>query len=254
MRDTATAELFAADISTHGIRVTLDAGLHRHIQCSAQPHTLNQSFQVTTFPMHLCITGDMGSFTFSRQRDMLAFFRSDSPHRVDYNYLAEKCVAQDTSTAVWEYDQAACLDDLTRMVSDFIECYELGPEAATALRDECEEMVLAHVDESEEIVRAAADAFEFFMPGPEDAHGYRARRGVAVFTDLFEHNWRRPSFHFSWCCRAILWAVYQYDAWGEHVIPTPDVPPFRVEVRQPSTTTTDTSALIWCDPNTGPNQ
>ena len=31
------------------------------------------------------------------------------------------------------------------------------------------------------------------------------------FVDLFEHNFKRYTFHFIWCCYALAWGVKKYD-------------------------------------------
>lgn len=92
------AERFARDIGgwtsddgkrtirAHEMTVLHDDGLYRHIRfCS--PDCNFYWFDLITWPGHLTVNGDCGTFTFSRVEDMFGFFRG---HRINPQYWAEK--------------------------------------------------------------------------------------------------------------------------------------------------------------------
>jgi len=84
-------ERIKKDLARHTIQTTLKRGLYRHYICKT-PHTNVLWFEVITWPGGLAINGDMGTYTFSRTADMIAFMRSAS---MSFAYAAEKCRAAD---------------------------------------------------------------------------------------------------------------------------------------------------------------
>lgn len=67
---------FLRDVAQHEMTILHDAGEFRHIQFK-KPGSSSFSFTITTFPGYLVMTGDIGSWVFTRLRDMFEFFRSD---------------------------------------------------------------------------------------------------------------------------------------------------------------------------------
>ena len=53
-----TLEQFLDDVKHHEIKVHQNNGVYRHLTF-ANPNDCNQHFNITTFPNHLVITGDM---------------------------------------------------------------------------------------------------------------------------------------------------------------------------------------------------
>ncbi len=72
--------------------IHLDQGIHRHLEFSHNGSSIFQ-FHITTWPKYLAISGDMGSFVFTRTEDMFQFFRHD---KINPSYWAEKCEAGKT--------------------------------------------------------------------------------------------------------------------------------------------------------------
>lgn len=87
-----TREQFLSDVKDHCITILKDDGIYRHINY-AKPGTINISFQVTTWPGYLCISGDMGCYTFSRTQDMFNFFGGGDDLGINPGYWQEKVQA-----------------------------------------------------------------------------------------------------------------------------------------------------------------
>ena len=65
---------FLEDIKDHRLTVRVNRGTDRHLHFS-KPGSIDQSFDLVTWPGHLCYTGDMGTYVFERLPDMFTFFR-----------------------------------------------------------------------------------------------------------------------------------------------------------------------------------
>jgi hypothetical protein len=85
-------ERFLSDVATHEMTVVADEGNVRHLLFKA-PDTVTQYFNLTTWPDHLCISGDMGTYVFSRLEDMFDFFREN---KINPGYWHEKVKADCT--------------------------------------------------------------------------------------------------------------------------------------------------------------
>ena len=83
-----TLEKFLDDVKNHELTIHQNNGVYRHLTFS-KIGDCHQCFNITTFPDHLVITGDMGTLVFSRLHDMFNFFRSDDL-RINPDYWAEK--------------------------------------------------------------------------------------------------------------------------------------------------------------------
>lgn len=77
---------FQNDTKLHEMTCIKSDDLHRHYHFS-NPRNSCYWFDIVTVPGYLFMTGDMGTWAFSRIRDMIQFFNHDS---IDYGYWAEK--------------------------------------------------------------------------------------------------------------------------------------------------------------------
>lgn len=91
--------LFDEATQDHQLTVVHDDGLYRQLRCR-KPGTNIWDWDVITWPGHLAVTGDLGSFTFAREQDMLLqFFHGlDAKRGIDTRYWLEKCIAWDQHT------------------------------------------------------------------------------------------------------------------------------------------------------------
>ena len=102
---TPTVEQFLKDVTAHKMRVDLDAGKHRHLIFRGTSN--NMWFELVTWPGSLTISGDMGTWTFSRPPDMFNFFRGEM--KINPSYWAEKLQHGNFSVRdggrVWDQDK-----------------------------------------------------------------------------------------------------------------------------------------------------
>ena len=186
IKDPNVAERFTRDVKGHQIKIIKDDGLYRHIRL-AQPGTGIMRFDLITWPGHLCYTGDMGTFVFSRATDMFNFFRGHSPN---LSYWAEKVLAADKHGGISRYSA----DAFCAQIKEYFEgrTYDWDENKKKALWLEVEKQVLSAADDGEYAAREAAARF-------------------SVFVDFWEADCTEYSFPYEWCCHAIPWAIAQYD-------------------------------------------
>lgn len=77
MSEKCTKEHFLKCVSEHNIEILRNNGVNRHIRFK-KIGTTDAMFDIVTWPNHLCITGDYGSYLFSRIHDMFEFFRKNN--------------------------------------------------------------------------------------------------------------------------------------------------------------------------------
>ena len=130
----------------HTLRVLFEDGLHRHLRVQA-PGTRIWSWDITTWPGHLAISGDVGAgYMFAREPDMLEFFcyaeksngyYSDGSPSIDFRYWAEKMVGPARNTV-----KAYSSDAFLRQLHEHLEEHE---EMGTVAQAEHEKAVeVAH--------------------------------------------------------------------------------------------------------------
>ena len=183
-----TVESFLRDVVHHRMTVLLDDRLHRHLRF-AQPRSGNMWFELVTWPGHLCIGGDMGTWVFSRVPDMFTFFRNDKLE-INHSYWAEKL--QCGRSEAQEFSAEAFGDGLLDQIKNH---YGLEGEKLQAVSDAVRREVLCH-DERHDLITAAAD---FEGPHEFKFDPCELPRGL-VWT-----------YRFTWCLYAIVWGIQQYD-------------------------------------------
>jgi hypothetical protein len=193
-----TLARFPKEIDRHVMIVLQDDGTRRHLRFR-RPETMCMHFDLVTWPGHLCYTGDMGSFLFSRIEDMFEFFRSPGG-RINPSYWAEKVLASDKSDGVTEFSREKFRAAVWRDVVEWIR----------ENRDRTSRY------ERRELWRAVEDEFGDFDKGSagkvyEFEHRLNARTAFR-FVDFFEHSTSEYTHRFLWCLCAIVWGINTYDA------------------------------------------
>ena len=189
---------FFEDIKGHVMTILKDESLYRHIRFYV-PGSSFCRFDLVTWPGYLAITGDMGSCTFSRVPDMFTFFRAapgqgDKPVEelgINPSYWGEKLVAVDRHG--WkEFDN----DHFKRVLVEQVKEYGARGMKKKILQ-EVKEDVFSLIDDGGGVLALDA-AYKF------DYEGF-------TFSDVFDHDYERPTFHYLWLCWAIVWGIRQYD-------------------------------------------
>lgn len=187
---------FLKDVRTHVMQVIRDEGTNRHLRFR-RIGTREQQFDLITWPGHLCYTGHMGTYVFTRLEDMFEFFRPDRYQKptenrtlfINRGYWAEKCIAADRD-GIEKYSD----DKFTARIKEMLDDMDASDELREAVDDE----VLSHAEEGEsEAIRAAID-FQ--------------HEGNEPFQDLWEVDCKEYTHRFTWCCLALAWGINQYDA------------------------------------------
>lgn len=184
---------FLKDVSQHRMTIVREDGVNRHIIFS-KPGTFNQRFELITWPWHLCYTGDMGTFVFSRLEDMFQFFRDDRPGdelRINLGYWAEKIQASDKHGGHEEWSQ----ESFRSVIEHYLE--NDGEPLPDGVREAVEEEIYSRLDDGEHDAYRAASEFNH--------NGFR-------FDDLWDHDFKEYTYRFVWCCYALAWGIRQYDA------------------------------------------
>lgn len=69
-----TEQRFLDDVKNHQINIVKDDGAHRFVRFKRADNS-SYWFDLITWPGFLCISGDCGTYVFSRTEDMFKFFR-----------------------------------------------------------------------------------------------------------------------------------------------------------------------------------
>ena len=187
-----TKEDFLKDVSEHEMKIELDMnfGVFRHLSFS-KPGSIDHSFQITTFPYHLVITGDCGSYVFNRREDMFEFFRR-SKLEINEDYWSEKVEAKDRLRDVRVFSS----EKIKRALTEDFERWSEGnyEHEKSDMLEEFQEKILAYCD----------DENDFNSMGITELDcGYQCI--------TYEFDYEEFSPGFIWCLYAIVWAIQQYD-------------------------------------------
>lgn len=211
---------FLKDVAQHEMIVLRDDGLYRHLRFK-RPDTGCMHFDIVTYPGYLVYSGDMGCYVFSRLEDMFQFFRTDREYMhlrdgqtltINPGYWSEKLQAVDGSrhhASATEFDEEsftrAVMGDLVSWIRDHRD--STSREGRRSLWDAvCSEVIGAENDGDGYRKQAAAHDFH-----------HQIGRLHFSFQDFGEHNVRRYTQRFLWCCRAIAWGIQKYDLATEPV-------------------------------------
>jgi hypothetical protein len=190
-----TQERFLANVATHQMTIQQDNGVFRCLKFARPNDSYDMHFSLVTWPGHLAISGDMGTFVFNRLEDMFEFFRCKKEEGLYINsgYWAEKCEAEDTRTpGIREYATEQLKEAVQERFNDHFE----DPETDEA--KECWQALEDDVLGAENIWDAHERARNF------DYNGFE-------LTDFWEACLERKTYHFIWCLYAIVWGIQQYD-------------------------------------------
>ena len=174
-------EEFLDNVKNHKMKILLDNGVYRHLHFRA-PETCNRYFEIVTYPGYLVICGDMGTYVFRRLSDMFEFFRHDT---VDLDYWAEKI---DAHSRVREFSQEKAEKRIKEIIEEYFDAED--PDKSIVL-----EQIQDLYYDDESLLREGLSNID-----------------TNCFQDVWEVSFQEYTFHFVWCCQAIVWAIKQWDA------------------------------------------
>jgi hypothetical protein len=201
---------FLKDVANHDMHVLRDDGVHRHLRFKRNG-TGCYYFDIITWSGHLCYTGDMGTYVFTRLHDMFEFFRmgdhdwNKNPNGLSINpgYWSEKLIAVDRHDGHEEFDE----DEFKRRVNEvrvqwMRQMKEEGhdKDERRELWEEVESEVVDRTQDGEHAATSAVYEFRKYIGGNSYA-----------FEDFFDGSMNRYTLRFLWCCYALAWAINKYD-------------------------------------------
>lgn len=193
-----TLEVFLKDVENHQLTVNLDSGVYRDITI-ANPNTMCMHYNVTTRPGYLMFTGDMGCFVFKRANDMLSFFRPQSGYYINTSYWGEKVEAGEVS----QFDIDTANASLQNYLTNFLDDLDLSDPEDREKSQQALSAVNEFISSNE-----YSGEFEFW----ENINSWdKDEAGGLELTDFFEASTTAKTFHYVWCCYAIVHAIKLYD-------------------------------------------
>jgi len=210
MKQNCDEEQFLKDVEDHKMEIIRDDDTTRHIRFR-EPGTICYGFDLITWPGHLCITGDCGTYVFSRIHDMFSFFRMDDndfnkrPDRklnINPGYWGEKLLSVGTNAGYKEF----CEDSFKERVKNHFDTFWEGTENKEA-KAECweaiEDDVLSQLADYGEAAYSAIHSFHHDTP--DDCENF-------YFQDFFDGGGtERYTFHYLWNLYAIAYGIVEYD-------------------------------------------
>lgn len=193
---------FDNDIINHKMKIMQDNGLFRHIRF-AVPGTSIQYFNLTTFPHHLCISGDMGTFVFSRVEDMFRFFRNDRMV-INPSYWGEKLQSISTNGGYKKFNIDEFKESVEQWFVEFRDCLDDG-ELADKVWADIKYSVLTDNDDGDGWV-AMRGAIDYVYDDYENDIKIEN-----IFQDFWEQSCTRYSINYIWCLHAIVYGINKYD-------------------------------------------
>ncbi len=197
MTSKCTQENFDHDRRDHALLVLHDDGLYRHLRLT-RPDSGVFYFDIITWPGSLCVTGDMGTYTFNRIADMLEFFRGDG---INAGYWGEKLTAMGRD-GFTEYSQESFIEQATEAFNEHWEAvYDGGLSGRTVAenRAACWVEFQADVLDQSELEHDARRALEDF-----NEYGFS-------LSDTWEWSYQVCTYRYLWNLYGIVWAIQQYD-------------------------------------------
>jgi len=196
-----TEERFLEDIQGHELTIIRDDQNGRHIRLS-KPASSSYFFDIITWGGCLCISGDVGTYVFSRTKDMFEFFREGANSRKDggtlhinKGYWGEKLLSVGTNAGYKKFSESK----FRHCVKEEFEQWEFNSDLEK--EEVWQEVITDVLDRAEDCEISATEAAMLFSSSLEHQ-----------FTDFWVNDLKEYSHHYVWSLYAIAWGIKQYDA------------------------------------------
>lgn len=196
---------FICDISSHQLTVIRDDGIYRHLRFERQK-TNAYYFDIITWPGYLAVTGDMGTWAFSRIADMFDFFTAahsgkQESFQINPGYWSEKFESgagcRRTESPCYEFDETALAKILDEWHAEWL--LGAGEDADEFERDDVAEKIADLKRErfsNESQAYTAVDDAD--LPDFDMQYAFEGR------------SMQQYSYHYLWICYAIVWGIERY--------------------------------------------
>jgi len=188
-----TKEQFLKDVENHSMEILKDDGLYRHLKFTNGGSQVYR-FDLITWPGHLCICQDMGTYVFSKQPDMFDFFY-DGEIAIKPSYWSEKVQSQCKQSHIEQYSKEQLIENVWYWFENYFQFKD--DEEKAAVKEEINKEVIKSLSGCE--IRDYD-----VVVGYESSFGHE-------FLDFFETSNQEYSYHYLWCCWAIVWGIGQYN-------------------------------------------
>mgnify|MGYP003387158163 FL=1 len=195
-----TQERFLEEVNGHLMTIIKDDGVHRHIQFKKED-SCTCWFNIITWPGTLCISGDCGTYVFSRTNDMFGFFRSKNRDiLINPHYWGEKLESVSRFGGFLRFDQERFKNRVREHFEDYMVARIQDESLKSELWKEIEDEVLYHSDEEHRAYQSVND-FRYMIGD----HAFE-------FSDFFDGGGTENySVQFIWNLYAIVWGIMKYD-------------------------------------------
>ncbi|HIE4916020.1 TPA: hypothetical protein ACXNLX_000322 [Klebsiella aerogenes] len=203
---------FLLDTTFHRLEIIRDDGLYRHLRMK-QPGTSCYYYDIITWPGYLTVTGDMGTWTFSRIADMFNFFGAWEGE-INTHYWSEKLEAGAGCSArellAKEYNHEAFCRSLKESMREYLDDSE---------EDQTEDEDWDDEDETPNSEKAKVREAVRELCRGEFSNEWEAYQAVyeADWPDRWSSwdicdglTFKTYTSHFRWILFAITWAISKY--------------------------------------------
>ncbi|HAJ0019490.1 TPA: hypothetical protein HL358_15345 [Escherichia coli] len=194
---------FIRNVSRHHMSIERDDGLYRHLRFKSSG-TNTYYFDLVTWPGYLTVTGDMGTWTFSRITDMFEFFSSEHFGRresflINPGYWAEKFEAGAGGgrfdSPCYEFDDEGFDEGLQQWLAAYLEDCDNEDDRELAI-ETVRELKGNRFREQNDAYYAVESA-----TWPDNVSAWDFMDGMSL---------QRYSHHYLWICLAIVWGIERY--------------------------------------------
>lgn len=211
---------FLRDFAANELTILHEDGLYRHLRFQ-RPGSSLCWFDLVTWPGALTITGDVETFTFKRDPDMIAFFRGQ---RVNPSYWAEKIAdgrerAKSFSEDLVKRAVAKGLVDYAPQYQTLLDQYRADQARFDATPEDERYPFTRNGPRRPQKPKTVAELRREYAEHARDgligdesfARQLLARwDGYGVTGDSWEMSLRTFDVHYLRACHAIVWGIEQY--------------------------------------------
>ncbi|MEN0626048.1 hypothetical protein AAIG33_01240 [Phytobacter ursingii] len=203
MKDKKLLSRFMRDTAHHNVIIEHDEGVYRHLIFKA-PGTNSYRFDIITWPGYLTVTGDMGTWTFAREWDMITdFFPAGTAGGINPGYWSEKIEAGThggRDAICYEFDEDSFIKALNAYLDGWRDNHDEEDDS-----DDIEQAMEVRDGLSQEgFNNADAAAYALYNADwPRSIDTFELAESV-------NYSLKTYSFHFLWICYAIVWGIEHY--------------------------------------------
>ena len=196
-------EYFDKEILGHEMTILHDDGVYRHIRFN-QPGSSIHLFNLTTFPNHLCFSGDMGTFVFSRVEDMFRFFRNDRD-AISPSYWGEKLQSISTYGGYEKFNEDVFKETVEEWFCSYRDNFD-DVELADKIWSDIKGRIINRASDEGDGIFSMQAVYDYVYEDDDEDIEIRD-----IFQDFWEHSCTRYEQNYIWCLWAILHGIKMYD-------------------------------------------